>query len=142
MKKLLLASVLAITSTAALAEDSKGWTQEELSAGVKKYDLSRQLLSGKKVDLGFWGGLNVDCSAQDIEWKVTKAPEHGDVEFSRSTGFLSFPPDNPRSKCGKVKGTAVIYKSKDGYKGEDSFEITGISPAGYAQEITYRLTLR
>jgi hypothetical protein len=142
MRKLLLIGTAALLSTAALAEDSKSWTQEELSAGVKRYEFSRQLLSGKKVELGFWGGLNVDCSFQVIDWKVTKEPEHGIVEFSPSTGQLSFPPDNPRSKCGKTKGTMVTYKSENGYKGEDSFEVTGINPTGYAQEITYRLKLR
>jgi hypothetical protein len=142
VKKLLLIGTVALLSTAALAEDSNRWTQEELSAGVKSYEYSRQLLSGKKVELGNFGGQNIDCSSQVVEWKVTKEPGHGTVEFSPSVGKLSFPPDNPRSKCGKTKLTTVSYKSENGYKGEDSFEIIGINPSGFAQEISYWLKLR
>ena len=143
MKKLLLIGTAALLSTTALAQDSKGWwTYEELSAGVKKYEYSRQVLAGKKIELGNWGSMKPDCSPDVMEWKVTKEPEHGTVEFSPSTAQLSYPPDNPRSKCGKTKTILVIYKSNDGYKGEDWFEVTGINAGGFAEEITYRLKVR
>ena len=63
MKKLLLIGTAALLSTTALAQDSKGWwTYEELSAGVKKYEYSRQVLAGKKIELGNWGSMKPDCS--------------------------------------------------------------------------------
>lgn len=53
------------------------------------------------------------------QMKISKEPKHGAVTFRRTTFKLS----KDAGKCAgtPVKGTAIYYKPKRGYRGSDSF---------------------
>jgi hypothetical protein len=82
--------------------------------------------TGKTRQVAFFPFINPDCSvAGDIDARVVKQPEHGDIDLEQGPGFPNFKPDNVRSACNtrSVPGTRVKYTSKDGYLGKDAFEI-------------------
>ncbi|MTH96488.1 hypothetical protein [Roseibium sp. RKSG952] len=80
------------------------------------------------------------------QYKVTKAPKHGEVSFRTVSYKLS----ESAGRCaGKpVKATAVVYKPKRGYKGEDTFKV-GFTMQRYSNaagirwvQDTYKITVK
>jgi hypothetical protein len=121
------------------------WTKEEIEAGVKKSEITRHVPSGRSSPLRFLTALNPDCSiVEGYEFKITKQPEHGTVEVVSSEHFTTFAKENPRFKCNekKTRGLAISYKSADGYKGLDAFEVLELSPNGFAWELRWNINVR
>jgi hypothetical protein len=121
------------------------WSKDELAAGVKRLEYTRQALPGKKMSFAFLYAVNPDCSIIDgHEAKVTKKPEHGAVEIVPVDRFPMYAKDNPRFKCNekKTRGLNVNYKSSDGYKGPDAFEFFDMLPTGATREFIYNINVR
>jgi hypothetical protein len=113
--------------------------------GLRKYDLTRYVPSGKSRTLWFLAGVNRDCSVQDeLEVKTTKAPEHGTVEIVPGENFPAYKKESALFKCNekKIRGFNVNYKSAQKYVGPDEFELLVLYPNGYAQEVRYTMVVR
>jgi len=85
-----------------------------------------------------------DCSASDINIRVTKRPEHGTVETAAATDFPNFGKENIRYRCNrhKVRGQQVNYKSAEKYIGSDTFELLVLFPGGFAREVRLDIDVR
>jgi len=106
MKNLLL-TVLAF----GLLSSSSAFAQEE---GLQKKQYTRVVASEANTRIGFFTGLNPDCTASgNVNIRVTKQPEHGSAETASTTSFPGYPKENIRFKCNehKVKGVQINYKS-------------------------------
>ena len=85
-----------------------------------------------------------DCSASDINIRVTKQPEHGTVETAAATDFPNFGRENIRYRCNqhKVRGQQVNYKSAEKYIGSDTFELLVLFPGGFTREVHLDIDVR
>jgi hypothetical protein len=92
------------------------------------------VVSGKQSQVGFFYGLNPDCSTRgEGDTRLIRKPEHGTVEFTQGNSFPSFPEaasDWFHCNGQKVPGTLVMYKSDDGYSGKEFFDVEFIGPYG------------
>ena len=77
--------------------------------GVQKMELTRVVASGTNQRIYFFYAVHPDCSASDINIRVTKQPEHGTVETAAATDFPNFGRENIRHRCNqhKVRGQQV-----------------------------------
>lgn len=97
MRYLTAVSVIALLSTSA-ATAQQFWTQEEITAGVKRIEFTRFVPAGKSRTLENVTIINPDCTiAAATEVTITKEPEHGSATIDAAEGFLSYGKDNPRS---------------------------------------------
>jgi hypothetical protein len=113
--------------------------------GLQKKQFTRVALSGTNQRIGFYTGLNPDCTASgNVNIRVTKQPEHGTVETTPAINFPSYPKENIRSKCNdhKVKGMLVNYRSAEKYVGDDALELLVLFPDGFAWEVHYDVSVR
>ena len=62
--------------------------------GVQKMKLTRVVASGTNQRIYFFYAVHPDCSASDINIRVTKQPEHGTVETAAATDFPNFGREN------------------------------------------------
>jgi len=137
MKNLLL-TVLAF----GLLSSSSAFAQEE---GLQKKQYTRVVASEANIRIGFFTGLNPDCTASgNVNIRVTKQPEHGSAETTTTTGFPGYPKENIRFKCNehKVKGVQINYKSAAKYVGSDELELLVLFPTGIAWEVHYDISVR
>ena len=137
MKNLLL-TVLAF----GLLSSSSAFAQEE---GLQKKQYTRVVASEANTRIGFFTGLNPDCTASgNVNIRVTKQPEHGTVDTVGTTEYAHYPKENIRSKCNqhKVKGMLVNYKSAEKYTGNDEFDLLILYPGGVAREVHYDISVR
>ena len=137
MKNLLL-TVLAF----GLVSSSSAFAQEE---GLQKKQYTRVVASEAITRIGFFTGLNPDCTASgNVNIRVTKQPEHGSAETTTTTNFPGYPKENIRSKCNqhKVKGTLVNYKAAEKYTGNDEFDLLILFPGGFAWEHHFDMRVR
>ena len=107
MKNLLL-TVLAF----GLVSSSSTFAQEE---GLQKKQYTRVVASEAITRIGFFTGLNPDCTASgNVNIRVTKQPEHGSAETTTTTNFPGYPKENIRFKCNehKVKGIQSIISRR------------------------------
>jgi hypothetical protein len=143
MKKI-LASALAIGILSSTAFAQK-WSEEELAAGVKKFDYVRFAFAGVKLRVSHLYALDLDCSSiAGWAWEIVKQPEHGSAEIAPSSFFPMFTKDNPRFRCNehKTDGLILSYTPKLGYKGPDSLTVIEIGPNGLASERTFNFNVR
>ena len=132
-------AALVLSSSSVFAQE---WTRDELTAGVRKVEYTRQVPAGKQRTLENATVLNPDCTVvEDAEVTITKEPEHGSATIDSAEGFPTYPKDNVRSKCNgkKVKGHVLNYKAAVGYVGNDVFEVTLLHPNGMATQYVYNI---
>jgi hypothetical protein len=112
--------------------------------GVQKMELSRVVASGTNQRIYFFYVVHPDCSASDINIRVTKQPEHGTVETAAATDFPNFGRENIRYRCNqhKVRGQQVNYKSAEKYVGSDKFELLVLFPGGFTREVHLDIDVR
>jgi hypothetical protein len=95
--------------------------------------LTPVVVSGKQAQVGFFYGLNPDCSTRgEGDIRLIKKPEHGTVEFTQGESFPNYPQTSPWHHCNKQKvpGSLVTYKSDEGYIGKEYFDVEFIGPRG------------
>ncbi len=112
---------------------------------LSKFEYTKYVAANRKTMIGFAYMLNPDCSSMGpIDIKITNQPQHGTIELSDEQFYSNYAQDNLRSKCNasKVPGTAVYYKSNDGFTGTDALDAVALLPGGYAQEIHYSVNVR
>jgi hypothetical protein len=135
MKNLLLTMLaFGLLSSSAFAQE-----------GLEKKRFTRVVGSGTNQRIGFFTYLNPDCTApSDTEIRITKRPEHGNVETKPAINFPSYPKEHVRAKCNdhKVRGLQVNYKSAEKYVGSDELELLVLFPAGFAWEVHYDVDVR
>jgi hypothetical protein len=103
------------------------------------------VVSGKQTQVGFFYGLNQDCSSRgEGDTRLIRKPEHGAVEFTPGTSNPNFPESSPWFHCNKQKtpGTLVMYKSDDGYTGKEYFDVEFIGPRGADLITRYVVTVK
>jgi hypothetical protein len=113
--------------------------------GLQKHQLTRVVPSGTNQRIGFFSHLNPDCTTTgDINVRITKQPEHGEVKITTTTNFPGYPKESLRYKCNqhKVKGMQVNYKSAEKYVGDDALDLLILFPAGFAWEVDYDISVR
>jgi hypothetical protein len=143
----LLSSVLIVSALAgtALAEEQSQqskWSRE----GVRTWEYTRFIPANvkRRVGFGYWVATDECVGATDIEFRVTKAPEHGAVESLPESGFPNFAKDSPRAKCNgkKIRGVAIYYKPEKDFKGTDEFEVILLYPSGFADEAKFSVNVQ
>jgi len=139
MKKLLLAILIAATSTNAFAQT---WTPEEDAAGFKKTEQTRFVRSGNQLTLMVYIRMHPDCTMISQDVSITKDPEHGVATIENVERFSNFTKDSSLAKCNekKVSAPALNYKAAVGYSGTDSFNIL-ILVSGFAHEYHYTINV-
>lgn len=84
--------------------------------------IRREVPANKTSTVGAHATYGPSCTGGAIpKFRVTKAPEHGQVTFK----VVSFKLSDKTGRCAgrNVKGTAVIYKPNRGYRGKDVFKV-------------------
>jgi hypothetical protein len=141
-KFLLTAGAFGLLLSFALAQE---YSKEEEGSGMQRLEYTRHVPSGAKRTLRFATSVNPDCSVREgTEVRKTKDPEHGTVEIVPGQSFSSWKKDTVRSKCNdkKMPGLFINYKSFDGYRGTDGFDILILYPSGFAREVHYNINVR
>jgi hypothetical protein len=108
-------------------------SHDALAQTLPAANLSPTVPTGKKRTVGFFYGLNPDCSSSgEIDARVIKQPENGTVEVEPGTGFTNFPEKNQRYACNlkPSPGLRINYTSKDGFVGKDAFDVEFLSALG------------
>jgi len=84
--------------------------------------IRRTVPANKTSAVGAHATYGPACTGGAIpKFRIVKAPKHGTVTFKQ----VSFKLSEKAGRCaGKnVKGTAIIYKPKGGFRGEDVFNV-------------------
>jgi len=101
--------------------------------------------SGVKRQVGFFAAVNPDCSsAGDADARISKQPKNGSVTIENGAGYTNFPEKNQRYPCNlkQSQGLRIIYTSKEGFTGQDNFEIEIFGPLGGAVVWKYNVTVK
>jgi hypothetical protein len=109
------------------------WTEEEITAGLKIFELTRHVPAGKQRTLDYFFFLNPDCTLPEgIDIAITKPPEYGSAVLETREGFPTYVKDNVRSKCNekKMRVPVIIYKAPRN-AGTDMLEARVIDGGGY-----------
>jgi hypothetical protein len=150
IKFLLTVSAFGLLLSFAFAEEKSPEQHREESnqmlgvEGVQKMELTHVVASGTDQRIYFFYAVHPDCSASDINIRVTKQPEHGTVETAAATDFPDFGRENIRHRCNrhKVRGQQVNYKSAEKYIGSDTFELLVLFPGGFTREVHLNIDVR
>jgi hypothetical protein len=142
---LLLAALLGISS----AQAQEGTRDAEAGKpGImmpKPTKLSRFVPSSEERIVGFVVALFPDCTSRGMTaGRVLKSPAHGTMTFAAADSFSSHPATSRLAACDekKLPGLNIIYKSDDGYVGEDLAEIFLMFPDGSAAEWHHLILVR
>jgi hypothetical protein len=134
MKNLLL-TVLAfgLLSSSAFAQE-----------GLQKKQFTRVVASSKNQRIGFFAYTTPDCVGGEVEVRITKQPEHGTTQTTKTSDFPNYPKEHVRFKCNdhKVRGIQLNYKSADKYVGDDTLDLLVLWPVGTALEVRYNIEVR
>src|SRR5262249_34357696 len=97
--------------------------------GVQKMELTRVVASGTNQRIYFFYVVHPDCSASDINIRVTKQPEHGTSETAAATDFPNFGRENIRYRCNhhKVRGQQVDYCMSSEHFGQLAWQFKRMS---------------
>ena len=90
-------------------------------------------VAGKQSRIGFFYAINPDCTTRgEIERRVLKMPEHGDLEIAPGDSYPFTAEKNQWYHCNEraVPGLLILYKPEQGYAGKDHFDIEFIGPLG------------
>lgn len=129
---------------AAVALSGCGAPAIVISNGGSEITLRRTITTTANAParVSFITSLNPDCAIDGNipVVRVTQNPANGTLEVKQVSDFPNFLPGNPRAKCNtqRVSGTAVTYKARTGFIGEDGFAFEYFTPNGRAltQSIT------
>ncbi len=138
MKRLLItAAAAAALANAAAAQE---WSKEELKEGTKVHEFTRFTAPGKRLALESVAYMGLDCVIGESDETITKEPDHGTVAIEIIERNTFYSKDSTYYKCNDKKHRipTIIYRAAIGYTGTDTFEVTSISPAGYANVIATR----
>jgi hypothetical protein len=137
--KLLAGSMIVTLVPPAFADDV---TKEELSAGTKTYEFTRFASPAKRILLDSLTYMSSDCVVGDSDNTITKEPEHGVAVIEIIERYTAYTAESAFHKCNSKKHSvpSITYKAAIGYSGADTFEVTSISPSGFAN--VYRYTIR
>ena len=111
---------------------------------AKTVRISKSVSSGKRVQIDRYMGWNNDCSFQTINIDVVQKPKSGSTDARVVNSKISKAQSGSSGKCfGKpIKGLGVYYKSKSGYRGQDSMKIRmkvrGQAPVTFIYNIKVR----
>jgi hypothetical protein len=111
----------------------------------KPVSVSRFVPSGEERKIGFVASLFPDCVPRGpIVGRVIKPPAHGTMSFANADSFPNYLATNRLSSCNEKKapGLHIVYKSDDGYLGEDGADIFLMFPDGSAAEWHYLILVR
>ncbi len=69
---------------------------------------------------------------------------YGEIRFTRSSDYPTFPEFNPRAKCNgrKLPSTSIIYSPAPGFTGEDTVAIEFTDAFGAPSRIRYHIVVR
>jgi hypothetical protein len=96
----------------------------------KPLRLNRFVPSGEERNIGFVVALFPDCTSRGMTvGRVLKPPAHGTMTFAAAESFSSYLATSRLASCNdkKLPGLNIVYKSDDGYLGEDGPEIFLVS---------------
>ncbi len=116
-----------------------------LAQSLPPLDLHPVVPTGIKRQLAFLAALNANCTSMgDIDVRLTKKPEHGEVEIENGLGYTNFPRINQRYGCNVrlVPGVRINYTSTDGFTGKDRFSIEIFEPGGVEVTGKYAVTVK
>jgi hypothetical protein len=143
--QLLLVALLGFPPALAQEGAREGATDNPGITMPKPIKLSRFVPSGEERNIGFVVALFPDCSSRGLTvGRVLKPPAHGAMTFAATESFSSYAATNRLASCNDKKspGLNIIYKSDDGYVGEDGAEIFLMFPDGSAAEWHYLILVR
>jgi hypothetical protein len=101
--------------------------------------------TGVKRQIGFFTSQNADCTLNgDVQSRLVKAPANGSVELEDGPGYPHYAQGSALHDCNKrpAMGVRVMYTSKDGYTGKDSFEAQFFTPSGVEVVWKYSVTVK
>ena len=86
---------------------------------------SKVAKSGKSAKIDTFMGWNDDCSFQTLDISISKRPAHGKASPKVVRSRISQAQVGSAGKCiGKpIRGLAIYYRSKRGYRGSDRFTV-------------------
>jgi hypothetical protein len=118
---------------------------QDPNAFNRDYVMERYGIGGKKLTLGAYYALKLDCTP--IGWQeanISKSPENGEAKLVEATTVINYSAPNPRVKCnGKsTKATVLEYIPKKGFIGNDSIEVETINEGGQRNTFTYNITVK
>jgi hypothetical protein len=111
----------------------------------KPVNVSRFIPAGEERRISFVASLYPDCASRGpIVVRVIKAPAHGAVNFENGESFPNYNAANKLSACNdkKTSGLNIVYKSEDGYVGEDGADLFLMFPDGTAAEWHYLILVK
>jgi hypothetical protein len=122
--------------------NAQEWSKEELKEGTKVHEFTRFTAPGKRLALESVAYMGLDCVIGESDETITKEPDHGTVAIEIIERNTFYSKDSTYYKCNDKKHRipTIIYRAAIGYTGTDTFEVTSISPAGYAN--VYRYTIK
>jgi hypothetical protein len=111
----------------------------------KPINISRFVPSGEQRTIGFVVALFPDCASRGTTvGRVLKPPAHGAMTFAAGESFSAYAATSRLASCNDKKspGLNIVYKSEDGYVGEDGADIFLMFPDGSAAEWHYLILVR
>jgi hypothetical protein len=151
MRKLLLATIAALALacvTSAVMPAALAQTQILQEAPRLRNDyqeISRFVPSGKPRNVFHFTGVAPDCSVwnvNEVDVQLTKAPEHGTVEFIPGEAFTNFVGKYAHCSGRKYRGTTMRYKSSAGFTALDEVEVFLTSPNGQGFITYFKINVR
>jgi hypothetical protein len=108
-------------------------------------ELTRAAAAGQEMRIGFLASIDPDCAPKPVaSARIVEGPEHGEVTVREDTGFTNFAKDNPRSACNtrRSDGTAVLYRSQEGYTGKDTVAVEIVYADGHETSARYAIDVK
>ena len=102
-------------------------------------------VGGSPIELRRAWSTNPDCTgAGSVTMRLSGAPQHGRVTFTRGGVFPNFPASNVRAHCNtrRVPGITAHYTAQRGYSGPDSASIEIFFPDGSAVSRSFSISVR
>jgi len=143
--RLLLVALLGFSPALGQEAAREGTTDNPGITMPKPIKVSRFVPSGEERNIGFVVALFPDCTSRGLTvGRVLKPPAHGTMTFAAAGSFSSYAATSRLASCNDKKspGLEIIYKSDDGYVGEDGAEIFLMFPDGSAAEWHYLILVR
>jgi hypothetical protein len=111
----------------------------------KPVSISRFIPSGEERTIGFVASLFPDCTSRGRTiTRVIKPPAHGVMTFANVDNFSNYNTTSRLASCNDKKsaGLNIVYKSEDGYLGDDGAVIFLLFPDGTAAEWHYVILVK
>ena len=115
------------------------------ATSAQAYYLSRVVVAGGTLELGFFSSVDPDCSTHGYATvRVNNQPQHGAIATKKGRGVLFALPNHLLHDCNarKADGVHAYYRPEAGFTGSDNFTIDVIYPAGIERIIDYQVTVK